>query len=213
VIARTSPLTNAYTGDASVSVSARRASPDSGTDNLPVLGKRSRPSSAHLKIPGSSSTRLSVRSWFSPPVERLGDVEDDHAQASAPDASLRLSSSLVAITIRVGNFPVHASRFLRSIVIASSPLIDPDARRRRVRTVNARVRNQREWLADQWLKAEVRRHARQRWRGDVPSYACRLRFGGARSALPVEDASLTPRLPDRRLSHHPPSTRPRLHRL
>jgi len=41
----------------------------------------------------------------------------------------------------------------------------------------------------------------------------RLTVGGACSALPAEDASQTPRLPDGLLSHHPSSTRPRLHRL
>lgn len=45
-------------------------------------------------------------------------------EASAPDASLSLGSSFVPITIRVGNVPVHASRFLVSIAIVSSPLID-----------------------------------------------------------------------------------------
>jgi hypothetical protein len=41
---------------------------------------------------------------------------------------------------------------------------------------------------------------------------------GLRSAAHVRpfllrDSSLPPRLPDRLLTHHPPSTRPRLHRL
>jgi hypothetical protein len=48
--------------------------------------------------------------------------EDDKARA--PDASMRPGNSLVRSTKRVGNLPVQAALYFRSIVRPSSPLMD-----------------------------------------------------------------------------------------
>src|SRR3954447_11926858 len=49
--------------------------------------------------------------------------------------------------------------------------------------------------------------------GSRQPYPHWLTVGGARSPFLLRDSSLTSRVPDRLLTHHPPSTRHRLHRL
>ena len=122
---------NALIGDARSPIICTNACDDSGTVKVPLVVSRSRPSSAQFNIPGNSALMRRSRVRSSRPRNDLFIVITIMRLARAPDASPSRGNSFDMIARRADMRPVHGSRYFRSIVRVSSPLID----RRRSTTV------------------------------------------------------------------------------